>query len=88
MQDKKNNPIIFRPGPGLRDRLMVIADAQGMTISQVVRAACENYVANEPSPRVPVVGTITGGPEDAALWDAIKKVFQANFGDNEIGRAA
>lgn len=85
---KQNNPIVFRPGPGLRDRLMAVAEAQGLTISQVIRAACENYVAGSPTPAIPIVGTITGGADDAALWEAIKKVFQANFGDNEIRRAA
>jgi hypothetical protein len=77
MSTQQNNAIVFRPGPGLRQRLEAVANAQGLSLSQVIRAACENYVANEPGPNIPVMGVVTGGAEDAQLWEAIKKEFQA-----------
>jgi len=77
MSTQQNNAIVFRPGAWLRQRLEAVANAQGLSLSDVVRAACKNYVANEPSPNIPVMGVITGGSEDAKLWEIIKKEFQA-----------
>lgn len=89
--DVKNNAIVFRPGAMLRQQLQATAQAQEITLSEVVRAACMNYVANaSPTPEAPVpfLGVITGGKDDAALWQAIKKVFQEGLSQEEELREA
>lgn len=89
--DVKNNAIVFRPGVLLRQQLQAIAQAQEITLSDVVRAACLDYVANaSPTPEqdVPFLGVMTGGKEDAILWQAIKKVFQESLPQEELRKAA
>lgn len=87
----QNNAIVFRPGVMLRRQLEAIAQAQEMTLSDVVRAACTDYVVNaSPTPEAPVpfLGVMTGGKEDALLWSAIKKVFQEVLPQEELREAA
>lgn len=69
--------IPFRCSGKLYDRLAQVAEVQDLTISEVVRLACEDYVSQSPQKHnlIPFVGTITGGSEDAAIWEAIKAEF-------------
>lgn len=86
----QNTAIVFRPGVKLRQQLQAIATAQEITLSEVVRAACLNYVENN-SPAgegIPFLGVITGGKDDAELWQAIKKVFQEGLSKEELREAA
>lgn len=52
--------IEVRVKPSLKRRLEQVAEAQGLKLSEVIRAACEDYTAPNPSAVVlPVLGQIS-----------------------------
>lgn len=53
-----------RVNPDLRQKLEMVAEASEMTLAEVIRAACEHYVAieetvNQKLVRVSVIGILT-----------------------------
>lgn len=60
--NNKTETIVVRLAPRLKERLEAVAAAQQMTLSQVIRAALEDYTAPMPqgSILVPIVGRISG----------------------------
>lgn len=54
----KTEKLEFRCSPKLRDALERVAEAQEITLSDVIRAACEEYVLPHKLFRVPLIGTI------------------------------
>lgn len=60
--NNKTETIVVRLAPRLKQRLETVAAAQEMTLSEVIRAALEDYCAPMPqrSVLVPVVGEING----------------------------
>lgn len=56
----KTEKMEFRCSPKLRAALEQVAEAQEMTLSEVIRAACEDYTFPYRSIRVPLIGTISG----------------------------
>lgn len=57
----------FRCSPKLRAFLERVATAQEMTVSEVIRAACEDYTGYRQSFTVPVLGTIEDGK---IIWNS------------------
>lgn len=55
----KTEKLEFRCSQKLRDALIRVAEAQEMTLSDVIRAACEDYTAPYAAVRVPIVGIIS-----------------------------
>lgn len=54
----KTKLLQFRSSPKLKEALERVAEAQDMTLSEVCRAACEDYVYPHKVFTVPVLGTI------------------------------
>lgn len=65
----KTEKMEFRCLPKLRAALERVAEAQEMTLSEVIRAACEEYVAPHQAFKVPIVGTIS---EKGIEWKSEK----------------
>lgn len=73
----KTKIVHVRCSPRLFEQLQAVALAQGLTVSDIARAACEDYTSPGQRPRtLPLMGTIGGGREDLAVWDAIKAEFE------------
>lgn len=75
-----NNLIPFRCSDRLKSQLTQVAQTQEVTLSEVIRLACEHYVSQTPleSNVIPFVGTITGGKDDQTIWEAIKAAFTSS----------
>jgi hypothetical protein len=54
----KTKMLQFRCSTKLKTMLDIVAAAQDMTLSEVIRAACEDYTQPHKSFTVPVLGTI------------------------------
>lgn len=65
---QKTEYIPFRCSPRLRAKLEVIAQAQEITVSEVIRLACEHYAANVNLPAVNVIGELSAKGTD---WNSI-----------------
>ena len=65
------------------DELEKLAIKWRVSRSKAIRRIWAEWDAAQAVQSVPKMGVITGGKEDAELWEAIKKVFQAK---NEDGR--
>ena len=56
----KTEAIVVRVVPSLKRRLEQVAQCQEITLSEVIRAACEHYTAPDPQAVVlPVLGQIS-----------------------------
>lgn len=55
----KTEYIPFRCSPRLKARLEQVAKSQEITLSEVIRLACEDYTSPKVGITVPIVGTIS-----------------------------
>lgn len=65
---QKTEYVPFRCSPRLRAKLEVVAQAQEITISEVIRLACEYYASDLCLPAVPVIGELRAKGTD---WNSI-----------------
>lgn len=63
----KTETIVVRLAPSLKKHLELIAECQEMTLSHVIRAACEDYVMPNTKNYIPIVGTIS---EKGIEWNS------------------
>jgi hypothetical protein len=82
----KTKVVHVRCSPRLFEQLQAVAQAQGLTVSDIARAACEDYTAPDQRPRtLPLMGVIGGGREDLAVWEAIKAEFTKDKKEFQAG---
>jgi hypothetical protein len=72
---QKTEYIPFRCSPRLRARLEVVAQTQEITVSEVIRLACEHYASDVCLPAVPVIGELSAKGTD---WNSIHSKLAAS----------
>lgn len=65
---QKTEYIPFRCSPRLRAKLEMVALTQEVTLSEVIRLACEHYSSDVCLPAVPVIGELSAKGTD---WNSI-----------------
>ena len=65
---QKTEYIPFRSSPKLRAKLEIVAQAQEISVSEVIRLACEHYVSGVELPVAPVLGELSAKGTD---WNSI-----------------
>ena len=72
---QKTEYIPFRCSPKLRGKLEMVALAQEMKVSEVIRLACEHYTSDVCLPAVPVIGELSAKGTD---WNSIHSKMAAS----------
>lgn len=65
---QKTKYIPFRCSPRLHAKLEIVAQAQEISVSEVIRLACEHYCSNVTLPAMPIMGELSGKGTD---WSSI-----------------
>jgi len=77
---QKTQYIPFRCSPRLGAKLQAVAQAQEITVSEVIRLACEHYCSDIFLPVVPVIGELSAKDTD---WNSIHAKLAVTLASEE-----